>query len=68
MDFIELAVYGNINRDGLKCANHSVKDMEGNGKKVRVTVGLGNGVSTTHQDTFFFAVDEASWSTNGMLL
>lgn len=34
MDFIEAAVYGNVTRDGLKCANHSVKEMEGGAKKV----------------------------------
>lgn len=41
MDFVEAVVYGNVNRDGLKCSNHSVKEMEGNTKKVRhVTLAL----------------------------
>lgn len=38
MDFVEAVVYGNVNRDGLKCSNHSVKEMEGNTKKVRHAV------------------------------
>ena len=67
MDFVEAVVYGNVNRDGLKCSNHSVKEMEGNTKKVRhVTLALvhqGDRMTDTHD-----AVCETTRRTDGLLL